>query len=77
MANLSREQWAGAWCVAVLVLSIGALAAGAGITVTNGVVMLVALLTPPSIMFLIWHPPPQTVAEVLYDASADAKGDPR
>jgi hypothetical protein len=77
MLKLSRAQWAGVWCAAVLVLSAGAVGAGAGITLGNGVMVLVALLTPPSVMFLIWRPPPKTVAEVLYDARAVRHGDPQ
>jgi len=58
-------------------MSAVALAVGAAFTPGNGVVMLVALLVPPSVMYLVWRPPPKTVAEVLYDAAAAAKGDRR
>jgi len=78
MLNLSREQWAGVWCAAVLVLSAGAVVAGVGITPGNVVLVLLACLAPPAVMLLIWRgPPPQTVAELLYDANAPATGDRR
>jgi hypothetical protein len=78
MLNPSRGQWAGIWCAAVLVLSAGAVAAGVGITFGNVVLMLLACLAPPAIMLLVWRgPPPQTVAELLYDAKAPATGDRR
>jgi hypothetical protein len=78
MLNLSRGQWAGVWCGAVLVLSAGAVAAGVGITFGNIVLVLLACLAPPAVMLLVWRgPPPQTVAELLHDANAPATGDRR
>jgi hypothetical protein len=70
MVNLSRKQWAGAWCAAVIVASAGAVAFGAGITVGNGVLFLLACLVPPAVMLLVWRPPPATVAQLLYDVNA-------
>ena len=70
MVNLSRKQWAGAWCAAVIVASAGAVAFGAGITVGNGVIFLLACLVPPAVMLLVWRPPPATVAQLLYDVNA-------
>ena len=74
MLNLSREQWAGAWCAAVLILCGVAAAAGVGVTLSNAAVGLVALLAPPSVMLLVWRgPPPQNVTEMLYDARRSKK----
>jgi len=67
MSKLTREQWAGAWCAAIVVLSACAVALGAGITVGNGVLALGVLAAPPTVMLLVWSgPPPQTVTEMLY-----------
>jgi hypothetical protein len=78
MLNLAREQWAGVWCVAVLALSAGAVAAGVGITFGHVVLVPLACLVPPAVMLLVWRgPPTQTVAELLHDANAPATGDRR
>jgi hypothetical protein len=77
MVNLSRKQWAVAWCAAVIAASAGAVALGAGITAANGVLFLVAGVVPPAVMLLVWRPPPPTVAELLYDVNAGLRSDTR
>jgi hypothetical protein len=69
MVNISRKQWAIAWCAVVIGAGAGAVALGAGITVSNGVRFLFACLVPPAVMLLVWRPP-STVAQLLYDVNA-------
>jgi hypothetical protein len=77
MVNISRTQWAVAWCAAVIVAGAGAIALGAGITVGNGVLFLVAFLVPPAVMLMLWRPAPSTVAQLLYDVNARPRSDTR
>ena len=79
MLKISREQWAAGWCAEVLVLGAAvAVTAGVGITLSHVILLLLASLAPPAVMLLVWRgPPPQTVAEMLYDANAPAKSNQR
>ena len=77
MVNISRKQWAIAWCAVVIGAGAGAVALGAGITVGNGVRFLLACLVPPAVMLMVWRPPPSTVAQLLYDVNARPRNDTR
>ena len=77
MVNLSRTQWAIAWCAAVSTATAAALAFGVRVTVGNGVLFLLACLAPPAVMLLVWRPPPSTVAQLLYDANARRRSETR
>ena len=77
MVNISRKQWAIAWCGTVIGAGAGAVALGAGITVSNGVRFLLACLVPPAVMLLVWRPPPSTVAQLLYDVNNRPRSDTR
>ena len=77
MVNISRKKWAVAWCALVIGAGAGALALGAGLTIGNGVLFLVACVVPPTIMMLVWRPPPSTVAQLLYDVNARPRSDSR
>ena len=77
MVNISRKKWAVAWCVAVIAAGAGAVAFGAGLTIGNGVLFLAVCVVPPTIMMLVWRPPPSTVAQLLYDVNARPRSDTR
>jgi hypothetical protein len=77
MVNISRKQWSIVWCAVVIGAGAGAVALGAGITVGNGVLFLLACLGPPAVVLLVWRPPPSTVAQLLYDVNARPRSDTR
>ena len=77
MMNLSRKQWAIAWCAAVSAASAAALAFGLRVTIGNGVLFLLSCLLPPTVMLLVWRPPPSTVAQLLYDVNARPRSETR
>jgi len=77
MVNISRKQWAMAWCAVVIGAGGGAVALGAGITVGNGVLFLLACLAPPAVMLMVSRPPRPTVAQVLYDVNARPRSETR
>lgn len=66
MFEMSRERLAVIWGAAILLLTGGAVAAGARVTAGNGILALVACTVPPAVMLLVWRPAPPTVAEVLH-----------
>ena len=76
MMNFSPQRLAVIWCAAILVVSAGAVMAGASITFGNGILALVAGAVPAAIMLTIWRPAPPTVAQLLYDANS-ARDDQR
>ena len=77
MMNLSRKQWAIAWCAAVSAASAAALAFGVRVSIDNGVLFLLSCLLPPAVMLLVWRPPPSTVAQLLYDVNARSRSETR
>jgi hypothetical protein len=76
LKNRSRFQWAGAWCLAVIVAGMVSLAAGAAMTLGNGTLLLVACFVPPAVMLLVWRSAAQdaTVAEILHAAETPSDG---
>ena len=72
--NISRLRVVGAWCALVLVIAALSVVAGAGITLSNGELLLVACLAPPAVMLLVWRgAPPATVAELLHSVNRPSK----
>ncbi len=72
--NISRLHVVGAWCALVLVIAAISVVAGAGITLSNGGLLLVACLAPPVVMLLVWRgAPPATVAELLHSVNRPSK----
>ena len=72
MFKTSTERLAVGWAAAILLLTGGAVAAGARVTAANGILALVACAVPPAVMLLVWRPAPPTVAEVLHAVNASA-----
>ncbi len=74
LKDISRARLAGIWWAAVIVIGACGVVAGAGITLSNGALLLVAGLVPPAVMLLVWRgAPPVTVAELLHSVNRPAK----
>jgi hypothetical protein len=73
LKNISRVQLAAAWVGVVVALFALSVSAGARTSVGSAEFWLLACLAPPAVMLLVWRPPTQTVAELLYDATHPGK----
>ena len=69
LKNFSRPQLIAAWVALMVVLFSLTVVRGAKPSVGAGAFWLLACLGPPAVMLLVWRPPTQTVAELLYDAN--------
>ena len=69
LKNVSRMHLVAAWLAIVVVLFAVSVVWGAEISVGRAELWLLIWLAPPSVMLLVWRPPTQTVAEVLFDAT--------
>jgi hypothetical protein len=65
---LARSSFA-AWVALIVVLFSLTLVWGAKPSVSAGAFWLLACLGPPAVMLLVWRPPTQNVAELLYDGN--------
>ena len=75
LKNRSRFQWAGAWCLGVIVVGMISVAGGAAMTLGNGTLLLVACFVPPDVMLLVWRGAPDvTVAELLHAVETPSDG---
>jgi hypothetical protein len=72
--NISRLQVVGAWCALVFVIAAVSVVAGAGLTLGNVELLLVAGIAPSAVLLLIWRgAPPATVAELLHSVNRPSK----
>ena len=69
LKHVSRPQRIAAWIAIVVVLFTLSVVWGAETSVGRAELWLLMCLAPPSVMLLVWRPPTQTVAEVLFDAT--------
>ena len=66
LKDISRARLVGMWIAAIVAVGACSVFLGAGLTVGNGELLLVACLVPPAVMLLVWRGAPPTVAELLY-----------
>jgi len=72
--SISRTQWVGGWCAAVVVVAGASVVGGAAMTVNAAELWLVACLAPPAVLLLVWRgAPPVTVAELLHSVNKASK----
>ena len=69
LKNFSRPQLIAAWVAVIVVLFALTVVWGVVPSVSAGAFWLLACLGPPAVVLLVWRPPTQTVAELLYDAN--------
>jgi hypothetical protein len=69
LKNISRPQLIAAWFAVIVVLFALTVIWGAVPSVSAGAFWLLACLSPPAVLLLVWRAPTQTVAELLYDAN--------
>ena len=71
--SISRARLASGWLAAVVVMFAGSVVWGAQMTVSSGVLWVVACLAPPAVMLLVWRAPSVTVAELLHSVNRSTK----
>ena len=69
LKNPSRSRIVAAWCGVVVALFALSVFRGATTSVGSVELWLLACLAPPAVLLLVWRPPTQTVAELLYDTT--------
>jgi hypothetical protein len=74
LKSISRTQWVGGWCAAVILVAAASVVGGATMTLNAVELWIVACLAPPAVMLLVWRgAPPATVAELLHSVNRPSK----
>jgi hypothetical protein len=69
LRDMTRSNVIQVWFAAVALIVVAAVAFGAGVTVSTGVMLVALCLVPPAIVLMVWPGvQPRTASEVLHDA---------